>query len=141
MAIGRLKPSMIDFTGAAANQALTFNAALNVVSFESISDLTSSSSSATWLEKTANYTVSAGENLFVDSSGGTITITLPASATLGDEIRIVDATGSASSNNITIARNSHNIQGAAEDLTVDTDRAAFGMVYYNATQGWLLKER
>ena len=101
----------------------------------------SSSSSNTWAEKTAAYTVVAGEKLLVDCSSAAVTVTLPASASLGDEIRIIDATGNSSTNNITIARNSHKIQGAASDLTINTNRAAFGLVYYNATQGWLLTEK
>jgi len=101
----------------------------------------SSASSNTWVEKTAAYTVVAGEKLLVDCSSAAVTVTLPAAAALGDEIRIIDATGNSSTNNITIARNGHKIQGAADDLTINTDRAAFGLVYYNAAQGWLLTER
>ena len=95
----------------------------------------------TWVEKSTAYTVVAGEKLFVDCSSGAVTVTLPSSATLGDEIRIVDATGNSSTNNITIARNGHKIQGGATDLTIDTDRAAFGLAYYNVAQGWLITEK
>ena len=44
-------------------------------------------------------------------------------------------------NNITIGRNSHKIQGDVADLTVSTERAAFTLVYVNATQGWLLDSK
>ena len=98
------------------------------------------SSSSTWTEKTAAYTAVAGDKLIVDTSTA-VTVTLPATAALGDEIRIIDGTGSASTYNITVARNGHNIEGSASDLTVDVDRAAFGLVYYNATQGWIMMER
>ena len=97
-------------------------------------------SSSTWAEKTAAYTAEAGDKLIVDTSTA-VTVTLPATAALGDEIRIIDGTGTASTNNITVARNGHNIEGSASDLTVDVDRAAFGLVYYNATQGWIMMER
>ena len=97
--------------------------------------------SSPWTEKSTAYTVVAGEKLFVDCSAATVTVTLPSTAALGDEIRIIDATGNSSTNNITIARNGHNIQGDASDLTIDTDRAAFGLVYYNVSQGWLLSEK
>ena len=97
-------------------------------------------SSSTWTEKTAAYTAVAGDKLIVDTSTA-VTVTLPATAALGDEIRIIDGTGSASTYNITVARNGHNIEGSASDLTVDVDRAAFGLVYYNATQGWIMMER
>ena len=42
--------------------------------------------------------------------------------------------------NITVARNGNNIQGAAADLTIATNRAAIGLVYVNATEGWVLIE-
>lgn len=94
----------------------------------------------TYQEQTQNYTAVAGDRLIVDTSN-TVTITLPASASLSDEIRIIDGTGNASINNITVARNGHNIEGLAQDLTVNVNRAAFGLVYYNATQGWIMTER
>ena len=93
-----------------------------------------------WKEKTAAYTAVAGEGLIVDTSTA-VTVTLPASATLGDEVKIIDGTGNAATNNITVARNGHKINGDASDLTVDVDRAAFGLVYYNVAQGWLLTEK
>ena len=97
-------------------------------------------SSNSWAEKTAAYTAEAGDKLIVDTSTA-VTVTLPVAAVLGDEIRIIDGTGNAATNNITVARNGHNIEGSATDLTIDVDRAAFGLVYYNATQGWVMMER
>ena len=49
--------------------------------------------------------------------------------------------GTFDSNNLTVGRNSHKIQGDASDLTVATERAGFALVYYNATQGWLIKDK
>ena len=95
----------------------------------------------TWSERSGSYTAIAGNKLFVDVSSVAATITLPASASLGDEVRIIDATGNCSTNNITINRNGHNINGDAEDLVIDVDRAAIGLAYYNSTQGWVFIER
>jgi hypothetical protein len=47
-----------------------------------------------WVEKTGDYTATAGDKLIVDTSTAVV-ITLPAAATLGDEIRIIDGTGQA----------------------------------------------
>ena len=91
--------------------------------------------------KTANFTAVAGEGYFVNTTGGVITATLPASATIGNEISIIDYAGTADTNNITIGRNGHNIQGAASDLVVSTERAGFTLVYVDSTQGWLLKDK
>jgi hypothetical protein len=98
---------------------------------------------AAWALKTGNYTAVAGDGVMVDTSSTAITITLPISSgppALGDFVRILDATGNASTNNITVARNGNNIQGASSDLTIATNRAAIGLVYVNATQGWVLIE-
>lgn len=94
-----------------------------------------------WTELITSVTAEAGSAYIVDTSvTGGVTITLPAVAELGDEIRVIDGFGTASQFNITIARNGHNIQGRADDLIIQTDRAAFGLVYYNAEQGWILTE-
>ena len=91
--------------------------------------------------KTSSFTAVAGEGYFVNTTGGVITVTLPASATIGNEIAIIDYAGTADNNNITIARNGHKIQGATSDLTILTERAGFTLVYVDATQGWLLRDK
>jgi len=94
----------------------------------------------TWEEVTSNTTVSSGVGYFVDSSAGPIQITLPATASMGNYVKIIDAVGKSSNNNITVNSNGSKIMGDASDMTVSTNRAAFTLVYYNATQGWLLSE-
>ena len=90
---------------------------------------------------TSNTTMVAGEGYFVNTTSGAITMTLPSSATQGDEVSVIDYAGTADTNNITIGRNSHNIQGSAADLTVSVERAGFTLVYVDSTQGWLLKDK
>jgi hypothetical protein len=86
-------------------------------------------------------TAVAGNGYFIDTTSAAHTINLPASPSLGDEVSIVDASGTADTNNITVGRNSENIQGTAADLTISTERAGFTLVYFNSTQGWLLKDK
>ena len=90
---------------------------------------------------TSNTTMVSGRGYFVNTTSGAITMTLPASANRGDEVHVIDYAATADTNNITIGRNSHKIQGASSDLTVATERAAFTLVYVDSTQGWLLKEK
>ena len=89
----------------------------------------------------SSSTAIAGVRYLIDSSGGAVTLTLPASASLGDEVGVIDATGSAGTNNITVARNGGKIEGASSDLTVSTNRSAFTLVYYNSTQGWVKTQK
>lgn len=104
------------------------------------SNIISPSAGYYWVEATSNTTMSAGKAYFVDCSSQTITMTLPGSPSMGNSVRIIDATGSSETNNITIARNSSNIMGQADNITVNQNRAAFMLVYYNTAQGWLLSE-
>ena len=90
---------------------------------------------------TTNATMAAGEGYFVNTTSGAITMTLPGSASQGDEVSIIDYAGTFDTNNLTVGRNSHKIQGSAADLTVSTERAGFTLVYVDSTQGWLLKDK
>ena len=94
----------------------------------------------TWIERTSGTPITSGSRNIVDTSTVSVTLTLPQNANFGDEIRVIDGTGNASTNNITINRNGHRIQGGTTDLVIDVDRAGIGLVYYNAANGWILIE-
>jgi hypothetical protein len=85
-------------------------------------------------------TAVAGNGYFIDTTSAAHTLTLPASATIGDFIAIKDYAGTFNTNNLTIARNGHNIQGVANDSLITTNRASLVLVYVDATKGWLYWE-
>lgn len=93
-----------------------------------------------WTEVTANTTLVVGSQVLVNTSSN-ITITLPANPSFGNQVRIVDGYGFASNHSITVNGNGANIQGVSNTLTIDVDRAAFGLVYYNVSQGWVITEK
>ena len=66
---------------------------------------------------------------------GTNTLTLPASPTAGDTLRIINRSGTSTT---TIDRNGSNIMGLAENLTFDLLNETFNFTYANATDGWIL---
>ena len=92
----------------------------------------------------ATYTAVNGDQVLVDTSGSGIgapvTINLPASPTIGDEVHFIDSGNNLASNNLTIGRNSSNILGVAADLIISVNTAAFTLVYVNATRGWAYKD-
>jgi hypothetical protein len=81
----------------------------------------------------------AGNGYFCNTTSAAFTATLPTAASIGDFISFIDYAGTFDTNNLTIGRNGHNIQGTAADLIVATERAGFTLVYVDSTQGWLLQ--
>ena len=78
-------------------------------------------------------TMVAGRGYFVDSSGGTKTVTLPASPSIGDAVVVISMTGA--TNAVTIARNSSNIEGNASNLTLDRSYNTLTLIYSDANNG------
>jgi len=93
-----------------------------------------------WLVKNGAYTAVAGDRLFVDTSGGAVTITLPtgASSTVGDRIAMVDYSGTFNTNNLTVNNNGSPIMRQSTTMTVATKGAAFELVWSGTTNGWLM---
>ena len=84
--------------------------------------------------------VSAGQRSFVDTSGGICLIQLPASPSVGDEMRFLDLVDNFATAGLTVQRNGNKIMGLNADFTVTTDNAAVGLVYTGASYGWKLTE-
>src|SRR5210317_2373438 len=85
-------------------------------------------------------TAVSGQGYFIDTTSAAHTLTLPSSAAIGDFIAIKDYAGTFATNNLTIARNGHNIQGVANDSLITTNRASLVLVYVDSTKGWLYWE-
>jgi hypothetical protein len=64
-----------------------------------------------------------------------LTLTLPASPSDGDSIKVSNRSGVAT---CVIARNGENIMGGASDLTIDKLNSGFELIYAGSTQGWVL---
>ena len=80
------------------------------------------------------HTASDGENLIGDTTDGSFTITLPASPSIGDQVRIKSTI--ANTNNLIVGRDGSNILGDAQDYTINADNLDITFVYINATIGW-----
>jgi hypothetical protein len=87
------------------------------------------------LSISANTNLLAKKRYFVTSASA-LTLTLPASPALNDEIQIVDASGNASTYNITVARNGNKINGGTGNLIIDNNGGWYTLLYTGSTYGW-----
>tara|TARA_Y100001937_G_C7133180_1_gene338612 strand:+ start:1121 stop:2896 length:1776 start_codon:yes stop_codon:yes gene_type:complete len=108
--------------------------AVGQLSFGDVSGGTSWQSSV----KTANFTASAGEGYFVNTSGGAFEIDLPSSPSVGDQIEFVDFSRSFGTNNLTLDQGSNKFQGNTSPKPVyDVSGQSINIVYSGSTQGWI----
>lgn len=91
---------------------------------------------------TSTVTAESGKGYFVNTTGGGVTVNLPA-ASVGDIVGIKDYAGTFQTNACTIAPNgSENIGGAsASDPTLEVEGESVLLVYADATQGWLATQQ
>ena len=79
--------------------------------------------------------LAAGYRYFVTSASA-LTLTLPASPSVNDQIDIFDASGNASTYNITVARNGKLINGNAGNFIIDVNGSWYTLVFTGNTYGW-----
>ena len=85
------------------------------------------------------YTSTDGDQIFANTTSNPITVTLPASPSVGQEIVIIDARGTFGSNKVTVARNGSNINSSAANLELTTNGQAVTLVFIDSTRGWSFK--
>jgi hypothetical protein len=78
----------------------------------------------------------SGEGYFVNTTSGSITMTLPASPSAGDIVSFKDYANTFDTNNLTVARNGSLISGDATDAVISTEGQAITLIYGDATKGW-----
>ena len=116
-------------------QALTSAGAGMAAAFE---DLAAGISWQT-IETGSTMTAVAGNGYWVDTTSNACTITLPASASVGDTIIFTDYARNWGTNGITIDPNGLNYQSDDDTFTIEygTDGMTVAITYMNATQGWV----
>jgi collagen type I alpha len=81
-----------------------------------------------WTYVNGATTAQTGGQYVVDTSGGSFTITLPSSPTVGYNVAFADAANWAT-NNLTLGRNGTIIEGDAADLIVDVSEIEIKLIY------------
>jgi hypothetical protein len=117
-----------------ANQVLTTDGS-GVLSFAT------ASTGLEWqstIVTTSTLTAVANKGYWIDTTSNACTITLPGSASVGDQLVFVDYARNWGTNAITIDQNSLNFQGeTSPNPEYNTDGQSVTIIYSGATQGWI----
>jgi hypothetical protein len=81
-------------------------------------------------------TMVSGRGYFVNTTSAAGILKFPASASRGDYVEIKDYARTFNTNNLTVQRNGHKIDGTETNATVSTDGASIRFVYMDSTRGW-----
>lgn len=87
--------------------------------------------------QTSDFTAVASRAYPVNTTGGSIAITLPSTAALGDTIILKDYARTWSTNSITIPLNGHKYQGGTLTPSYSTEGGTIEIVYVDVTRGWI----
>ena len=87
---------------------------------------------------TSSSTIAASRGYWINTTSNAVTITLPASASVGDRIILTDYLRTWGSNALTINQNSLKFQGNTSPNPIyNTAGQSVDLVYSGATQGWI----
>ena len=85
----------------------------------------------------STLTAVAGNGYWIDTTSNACTVTLPSSASVGDQIILVDYDRTWNTNNLTIDLNGLNYQGGTDNPVYNTNGQTVNIVYSGATNGWI----
>ena len=124
--------------GSVSNSVLVWDSADSTIKTVSGAALGDKNNIYAMTVQTGDIILTTGDTYvqLVDTSSLAITITLPATPINGLVFRIKDASSNALTNNITVARNGNNIDGAGNDASINTDGGALELVYNIVLGSW-----
>jgi hypothetical protein len=82
---------------------------------------------------TTAVTATDKQGVLADTSGGSFTVTLPATPSTGAQVIVADAGANWGTNNLTVGRNGSTIGGLAQDLVCDLSGVSVQFVYDGST--------
>lgn len=88
--------------------------------------------------QTTSFNAAVNTWYTVDTTGGAVTMTLPASPGNGDKVQWTDAKNNFATANLVLARNGNNIMNLAQNMTVSTNNGNAGVVWDSTNLTWSL---
>jgi hypothetical protein len=88
--------------------------------------------------QTTGFTAVSGTGYFVNTTSGAITVTLPASPSVGAIVAVSDYAKTWDTNNCILGINGSKINGLAVNLTLNTKGLSVTLVYIDSTRGWIV---
>ena len=88
--------------------------------------------------KTSPLTAVSGKGYFINTCGGAVTVTLPASPSAGDIVSLKDYAGTwaTACKAVTVGRNGSKINGGCACATLKTESQSVTLIYVDGTKGW-----
>lgn len=86
--------------------------------------------------QTTSFSAAANTIYCVDTTSGTLTMTLPSTPTVGNQIVFLDCASNFQTTNMTVANNSNLLMGFNANMTVNVSNAAATLIYASVANGW-----
>ena len=86
--------------------------------------------------KTSPFTATSGSGFFVNTTSGSVTVTLPGSPSAGDIVAVADYANTWQTNDVVLGRNGSKINGGCFCANLSTEGLSATLVYVDATRGW-----
>lgn len=96
----------------------------------------SSKTLTTRFVSSATYTADSFERILADTASVAISISLPLYPVEGDRIQIIDVSGNASTNNITVQGNGNDINQNLPSTVINSDNGHADFVFFK-DKGWI----
>lgn len=93
-----------------------------------------------WQLITEDTEARSGQNLMLDSSEGSFTVTLPAGPLDGDWLMFLDVGGALSTHSVLVDGNGSDIMGVKDNLELGIDQVSMGLLFAGVDYGWRLLE-
>lgn len=87
-----------------------------------------------------NTILTTGQAQMVDTSGGSVTLTLPGTPNVNDVVHFGDYAGTFEDDNCIIDRNGENIEGLAENLNANINGFIGKLTFIDSSRGWRVSQ-